>query len=155
MWNVPSFGKFKVYLFSFIPASSWSGWKLKLVTMQSKTFLFVFQKEWTIPANMRHWPNAGLIMAHHLRRWANIGPALGQCFVFAGIPLCYYLTVCSYQISHYKLFLDGMIFQLFCVCLSDTALGIQTEMLWLIWRLHRRLHGIPAMESCWWDPDVM
>ena len=41
-----------------------------------KTILF--------PANTRHWPNAGSMLAHRLRRWSNIDPALGQCLVFAG-----------------------------------------------------------------------
>ena len=36
------------------------------------------------PANTRRWPKAGLRLAHSLRRWANIIPALGQRFVFAG-----------------------------------------------------------------------
>ena len=39
----------------------------------------------TIPANTTRWPNAGLMLAHRLRRWASINPALGQCLVFAGI----------------------------------------------------------------------
>ena len=29
------------------------------------------------PANRRHWTNAGLMLAHRLRRWLNIKPALG------------------------------------------------------------------------------
>ena len=40
-----------------------------------------------IPANTTRWPNAGLMLAHRLRRWANISPALGQSVVFAGIQL--------------------------------------------------------------------
>ena len=36
------------------------------------------------PANTRRWPNAGLMLSHRLRRWANIRSALGQCLVFAG-----------------------------------------------------------------------
>ena len=36
------------------------------------------------PANTTRWPNAGLMLAHRLRRWANIKPALGQRVVFAG-----------------------------------------------------------------------
>ena len=36
------------------------------------------------PANMRRWPNAGLMLSHLLRRWPNINTASGQCFVFAG-----------------------------------------------------------------------
>ena len=31
-----------------------------------------------------HWHNAGLMLAHRLRRWPNITPALCQCPVFAG-----------------------------------------------------------------------
>ena len=30
----------------------------------------------------RRWPNAGLLLAHHLRYWANISPVLGYRVVF-------------------------------------------------------------------------
>ena len=33
-------------------------------------------------ASMRRWPNAGLLLAHRLRRWANISPVLGYRVVF-------------------------------------------------------------------------
>ena len=33
-------------------------------------------------SNTRCWPNAGLLLAHRLRRWANISPVLGYCVVF-------------------------------------------------------------------------
>ena len=51
------------------------------------------------PANTRRWSNAGLMLAHRLRRWANISPALGQRLVFTGNK---YTTVlwelfCSYK----------------------------------------------------------
>ena len=36
-------------------------------------------------ANTRRRPNAGLMLAHRLRRWANISPALGQRLVLLGI----------------------------------------------------------------------
>ena len=32
-----------------------------------------------------HWPNAGSMLVHHLWRWPNSEPALGQCILFAGI----------------------------------------------------------------------
>ena len=38
-----------------------------------------------IPATSIRWANAGLMLAHSLRRWPNINTALGQCPVFAGI----------------------------------------------------------------------
>ena len=40
------------------------------------------------PANTYHWSKAGLMLAHCLRRWANINPTLGRskCPVFAGYP---------------------------------------------------------------------
>ena len=31
-------------------------------------------------SNMRLWPNVGLLLAHRLRRWANISPVLGVVF---------------------------------------------------------------------------
>ena len=36
---------------------------------------------------MRRSPNAGLMLAHSLRRWANINPALGERLVLAGYAL--------------------------------------------------------------------
>ena len=33
------------------------------------------------------------MLAHRLRRWPNIKTPLGQCIVFAGIPLCVTVTV--------------------------------------------------------------
>ena len=33
-------------------------------------------------SNTRRWPNAGLLLAHRLRHWVNISPALGYCVVF-------------------------------------------------------------------------
>ena len=33
------------------------------------------------------WPNAGLMLAHRLRRWANIKTALGQRVVIAEPPI--------------------------------------------------------------------
>ena len=33
-------------------------------------------------SNTRPWPNAGLLLAHRLRRWANISPVLGYRVVF-------------------------------------------------------------------------
>ena len=44
-----------------------------------------YPAKWHIPANTTRWPNAGLMLAHCLRRWANISPALGQRIVFAAI----------------------------------------------------------------------
>ena len=35
------------------------------------------------PANTTHRPNVGPMLAHRLRRWANIGPTLGQRLVLA------------------------------------------------------------------------
>ena len=36
------------------------------------------------PADTRHSPKVGLMLAHRLRRWSNIQPALCECLVFAG-----------------------------------------------------------------------
>ena len=38
-----------------------------------------------LPANTRRLPNAGLMLAHRLRRWANISPALDERVVLAGL----------------------------------------------------------------------
>ena len=37
-------------------------------------------------SNTRRWPNAGLMLAHCPRRWANISPVLGYCVVFGATP---------------------------------------------------------------------
>ena len=36
------------------------------------------------PANTRRWTSAGFMLGQRRRRWARIGPALGQSIVFAG-----------------------------------------------------------------------
>ena len=45
-----------------------------------------------IPANTRHQPNVGTMLAHRLRRWPNIAPRLGGCLVFAGMTPPYQKT---------------------------------------------------------------
>ena len=32
-----------------------------------------------LPENTTRWPNVGQTLAHRLRRWSNIQPALGDC----------------------------------------------------------------------------
>ena len=39
-------------------------------------------------ANTGHWPIAGLMLVHRLRRWSNINPALFQRHVFSGPCVC-------------------------------------------------------------------
>ena len=45
--------------------------------------------KWTeqIPANMRRWPNVGLLLARRLRRWPNSKPTLGRRLMFAEIAI--------------------------------------------------------------------
>ena len=45
-----------------------------------------------IPANTRHSPNVGSMLAQRRRRWASIEATLVQCFVFAGILDQQFLT---------------------------------------------------------------
>ena len=52
---------------------------LKSVTLSFLIIVFPIYN----PANTTRWPNAGLMLAHRLRRSANISPALGQHVVFA------------------------------------------------------------------------
>ena len=46
-----------------------------------------------VPANTIRSPNVDSMLAHRLRRWANIEPALSERLVIAGIsldlPICY------------------------------------------------------------------
>ena len=39
---------------------------------------------WYRLSKTRRWPNAGLMLGHHSRRWATIGPVLGYCVVLVG-----------------------------------------------------------------------
>ena len=39
---------------------------------------------WYNPANTTHWCNVGQMLGQRRRRWANIGPTLDWCDVFAG-----------------------------------------------------------------------
>ena len=45
----------------------------------------VFADHINIPANMRRWPNIGLLLTHSLRRWPNSKPPLGQRLTFDGM----------------------------------------------------------------------
>ena len=46
------------------------------------TCLFIYKM---IPVNTSCWANAGLMLAHRLRRWPNINPSLAQRVLFAGM----------------------------------------------------------------------
>ena len=41
-------------------------------------------KQVIYPGNTGRWVDAGLLLGQRRRWWANIKPALSQCFVFAG-----------------------------------------------------------------------
>ena len=51
------------------------------------------------PADTRHWPNVGSMLADRLRRRPNIEPTLGQRLVFAGLSEC---SNCRYIIPSAK-----------------------------------------------------
>ena len=38
-----------------------------------------------VPANRKHWTNAGAMLLQHLRCWPNTEPSLCQCLVSAGV----------------------------------------------------------------------
>ena len=50
------------------------------------------------PANMRQWPNIGLLLAHRLRSWPNSKSALSQRLMVAGYVR--YLLNIHLQFSH-------------------------------------------------------
>ena len=52
----------------------WAPWYLCLT---------LYWSNWC-PENTRHWPTAGLMLVHRLRRCPNIEPILGQRLRFAG-----------------------------------------------------------------------
>ena len=55
---------------------------------QVKVKVKVTHKYFTlISANKSHWPNAGSMLVHRLRRWPNIEPATGESIVLAGWAL--------------------------------------------------------------------
>ena len=45
------------------------------------------------PANTRRWTSVGLMLAHRLRRWANLKPALFQCSRFCWVMTCTYYII--------------------------------------------------------------
>ena len=76
------------------------------------------------PANTRRSPNAGTMLAHRLRRWANIVPTLGERPVFAG-HYAILMTMVYFDFSSYK------------------SLSIWTQngkLPSLLWIIHRRSH---------------
>ena len=65
-------------------------WAMRGSNATRLTYLIykVFGKPWvSSQQNKSRWPNVGLTMAHRLRRWTNIQPALGQCLVFSHRPV--------------------------------------------------------------------
>ena len=51
----------------------------------SGIYYVLVQKTCQHSKQTRSWPNTGPIMAHHLRRWPSIKPALVQRLVFTGL----------------------------------------------------------------------
>ena len=72
--NVTHVSLYRTRIGNFIPDSS-----------QSKRHYEPLRN--TSPGNTRRYSNAGLMLAHRLRRWSNISPASDQRLVFAGSVL--------------------------------------------------------------------
>ena len=53
------------------------------------------------PANMRRWPNVGLLLAHRLRRWPYSKPTLGQRVMFAGSRVYIIVPTSGFFLSRY------------------------------------------------------
>ena len=94
------------------------------------------------PANTGRWPNAGLLLAHRLRYWANISPALRHHHVFSVLtqqinsthhPLVSWHGNCL-QITYMPDYYDGVIH---LANNSNCPLPSKKLLLyaWLLWRL--------------------
>ena len=55
------------------------------VCLLSEMYYFVLVRNVMWLVNTRRRPNGGLMLAHRLRRWPSIRPALDQRLVFAGL----------------------------------------------------------------------
>ena len=56
----------------------------QLVYRQNLTAIRTLDPSCRPPANMKRWPNVGLLLAQRRRRWTNSKPALDQRLLFAG-----------------------------------------------------------------------
>ena len=85
-----------------------------------------------IPANTRHSPNAGLMLAQRLRRWSNINPALGDRLVIAGLLGCHLVSKPSCHTTYtmdccHKCNGESVSRRVFSKHVSPTALQSQKE----------------------------
>ena len=61
-------------------------------------FILYRHRRQNIPANTGYSPNAVSMLGHRLRRWPNIEIALGECPVFAGIPILHRLDLSLFSL---------------------------------------------------------
>ena len=103
---------------------------------------------WFIPANTIHWPNVLSMLAHRLRRWSIIELTLGQCLLFAGLPVIVTMLfskgrpgqrpVFWWQTLSYKVLSHGRLF-----CPPHTANTTQLPNVWpMLGQRRRRWAGI-------------
>ena len=96
---------------------------------------------------MRRWANAGLLLAHRLRRWPNSKPTLAQRLMFAGLPLVLYVGLfpcfCLFYCSGLIIILSVKIASVvFTYCILDAVLETMdylTKLLFCINRLQSAL----------------
>ena len=67
-----------------------SFWARFVSSFTRQYFRTAASSEPRLPANTKHWPNAGSMLGQRRRRWSNNKPALGECFVFDGSFLNWY-----------------------------------------------------------------
>ena len=80
--------------FSPAPGCLFQRWGIKARQMSAISWQHIFDRQCThpprgspssaVPTNTRHSLKVGSMLAHRLRRWANIEPTLGESLVFAG-----------------------------------------------------------------------
>ena len=100
------------------------------------------------PANMRRWPNIGLLLAHRLRSWPNSKSALSQRLMFAGyvqylllihVQFCHaiYIEACVaiYQVENRFIRINNI---------SATATHAQ-----VIFRSHKKVMSICIFRTLW------
>ena len=87
------------------------------------------------PANMRRWPNIGLLLAHRLRSWPNSKSALSQRLMFAGyvqyllhihVQFCHAISKLGSRFIRWRIgLLESITFQLLLCMLSSFSAVIK------------------------------
>ena len=72
-------------------------------------------------ANMRRWPNVGLLFAHRLRRWSNSKPTLDQRPVYGGYTMPQKVVIAYFSSLMSTWYLKG---KPLCIKFYNSKLGM-------------------------------